>query len=451
MILNRRLSAFQKFIFVCFLAVPLTFHPQDALFAYERYSPNDEWLSAARKRIEKIRKENISVQVLDKNGKAVEGSLVKIKMLKHAFGFGSAVSAHHLMINSGGSNRYREIFLGRFNKSVLHNDLKSAAWEAGKINPAESIFHHTQTFSALSFLEMSNIPVRGHYITLGQFPKNINLLHYGYHNDKLDEYKIDLFDHIKEKVSAVGNLVSEWDVINHPLGLGGATLDKLFGKQIFLDIFKSVHELNPNAILYLNEGNILSNQRRADKYGEIIRYLIENEAPIGGIGIMGHMKRNFLTSPTEIMKILDQFALFKLPIQITEFDVQFGGRGQRAFLSDKELELQADYTRAFLTAVFSHPSVVGIVLWGFWEGRHWYPSAALYNEDWSVKPNGIVWENLVHKEWWTDVQGRTNASGVFQTRCFLGDYEIEVQQNRKRKKLKIHHEKGDRQIQFVLD
>jgi hypothetical protein len=39
-------------------------------------------------------------------------------------------------------------------------------------------------------------------------------------------------------------------------------------------------------------------------------------------------------------------------------------------------ELQADYTRDFLTLAYSHPTVVGVQLWGFWERSHWKPEAA---------------------------------------------------------------------------
>ena len=35
--------------------------------------------------------------------------------------------------------------------------------------------------------------------------------------------------------------------------------------------------------------------------------------------------------------------------------------------------MQADYTRDFLILAFSHPSVVGVQLWGFWENAHWIP------------------------------------------------------------------------------
>lgn len=65
-----------------------------------------------------------------------------------------------------------------------------------------------------------------------------------------------------------------------------------------------------------------------------------------------------------------------------------------ALLSDDE-RLQADYLRDVMTMAFSHPAMQAIVMWGFWEGRHWKPDAALYRKDWSTKPAGKVWEELV--------------------------------------------------------
>jgi endo-1,4-beta-xylanase len=113
--------------------------------------------------------------------------------------------------------------------------------------------------------------------------------------------------------------------------------------------------------------------------------------------------------------------------------------------------LQADYMRDFLIAAFSHPSVVGVVMWGFWEGRDWYPDAALYRKDWSIKPNGRVWEDLVLKQWWTDVKGKSDKRGCFQTRGFLGDYKIEVTYKGRSKAVPVKLEKGGTKIRITLD
>lgn len=116
-----------------------------------------------------------------------------------------------------------------------------------------------------------------------------------------------------------------------------------------------------------------------------------------------------------MLAILDRFAALGLDISITEHDID-----------TQDEQLQADFTRDFLTTVFSHPSVVAILTWGFWENSHWRPNAAYYRSDWSITPAGQAWLDLVMKKWWTTASLETGANGAARTRGFLGSYEITV-------------------------
>jgi hypothetical protein len=102
-------------------------------------------------------------------------------------------------------------------------------------------------------------------------------------------------------------------------------------------------------------------------------------------------------------------------IHITEFDIDV-----------EDEEIQGQYTRDFMTTVFAHPSVTGFMMWGFWEGRHWKPRAAMFRRDWSLKPNAQAYLELVFDKWWTRAHGRTGASGDFTTRAFKGEHEVTV-------------------------
>ena len=90
---------------------------------------------------------------------------------------------------------------------------------------------------------------------------------------------------------------------------------------------------------------------------------------------------------------------------------------------------QADYTRDFMTVMFSHPNVAGIQFWGFGEGAHWKPEAALYREDWSEKPNLLAYRELVFNQWWTSETGVTGKDGAFTSRGFLGRHLATVTLN----------------------
>jgi hypothetical protein len=125
---------------------------------------------------------------------------------------------------------------------------------------------------------------------------------------------------------------------------------------------------------------------------------------------------NTLTPPDRVYEILDRFAALGLDIKITEFDI-----------NSTDEAAQADYTRDYLTICFSHPAVKGFYKWGFWEGRHWRPNAAMFRRDWSEKPNAQAWRDLIYKDWWTTADGTTGEEGKYAVRAFQGTHAVEVE------------------------
>jgi hypothetical protein len=81
----------------------------------------------------------------------------------------------------------------------------------------------------------------------------------------------------------------------------------------------------------------------------------------------------------------------------------------------------------YLTVMFSHPAMEAITMWGFWQGTHWRPDAALYRSNWSEKPSLLAYQDLVFNDWWTDVMGSADELGEFLVRAFKGEYEITVE------------------------
>jgi hypothetical protein len=126
-------------------------------------------------------------------------------------------------------------------------------------------------------------------------------------------------------------------------------------------------------------------------------------------------------------------------------------RLQRADINGTDEQLQADYTRDYMTLAFSHPAVTGFLSWGFWEGQGWRSDAAYFRKDWSIKPAGKVWIDLVMNKWWSRVSGQTDARGACSNRCFLGDYEITVIYNGKSKTLRTTLKKESAPVDVVLE
>jgi endo-1,4-beta-xylanase len=146
-----------------------------------------------------------------------------------------------------------------------------------------------------------------------------------------------------------------------------------------------------------------------------VQFLLAHGAPVGGLGLQSHIGEQ-PNAPVEVLKVLDRYARFHLPMRVTEFDIR-----------TKDEQLQADYTRDFFTLMFSHPSVVGVQVWGFWAKAHWRPEGAMYRSDWSEKPNGAVYRALVLDQWRTHLDGTTDPAGRLAARGFYGEYHVEVE------------------------
>lgn len=173
--------------------------------------------------------------------------------------------------------------------------------------------------------------------------------------------------------------------------------------------------------LYTNEMGALGGQWQRSQYLDYIEHLVENDYPIDGIGFMGHHQQQWgqMLDVEDLLSGIDQFAQFDLPLLVTEFDIEILDRRNA-----QDVDVQVDYTRDFLTALFSKEAVEGVLSWGFWEDDHWRPSGAYYDSDWTLRENGEQYLDLVFEQWWTDESGETADDGVYATRGFKGDYEI---------------------------
>lgn len=394
--------------------------------SYPGREANAPWRQAAAERIEKLRKGDLTVVVTDAAGKPIAGASVGVHMRRHAFGFGSAVQARMMVDPSADGEKYREV-VKKFSRVVFESDLKWPYWNKQEVAPA------------LAWLKDQNIDVRGHCLVWPSWQ----------HTAKgLRELKDDpaalrkrVNDHITEIVSTYRGQLVDWDVINE-VYTNHDVVDVL-GQSCMVEWFKLARQADPNVNLYINDYSILTgggtDTAHQDAYEKTIRYLIEQGAPIQGIGLQSHFGSR-LTGPEKLLKILDRFAATGLRLQSTEFDIN---------ITDEQC--QGDYLRDFMTTLFSHPAVDGIVMWGFWEGRHWRPEAALYRKDWSVKPNGQAWLDLVTKQWWTDVTGRSNGEGRFMTRGFAGEYEVEVSAGGKNKQARVQLPTSGQTVKVVLE
>ena len=372
---------------------------------YVGREPNAPWRKEADARIDKYRKANLTVQVVDSSDRPVAGAKVHVRQLRHAYEFGSFVESPLLLQNEDG-RKYREWFLSANNKATTPMYWADWGWE----NPDE----YARYMQYPQWLKAHGIRIKAHVLIYPGWQFMPTRIKQFEHDPQLLWNAMER--HIREKLAATKpfGFVS-WDVTNETRDL--RDLPKVFGsEEVYVRMFKLAHELAPSPTLFLNENTILTSGGTTDpqqaEFERMIRYLLSHGAPLQGIGMQAHFS-DALTPPSDIWRIVDRFAKFGLPILITEFDLPI-----------QDPQAQADYTRDLLTAWFAHPATTGFTMWGFWEGSMWQPAGALVDRNWNVKPNGQAWLDLVKKRWWTDTTIVTDAKGIATTRVFKGDYEI---------------------------
>jgi len=369
------------------------------------------WRKGAGERIEKHRKAGIAVRVVDGEGKAVRGAVVRVEQVRHAFGFGNILNPRTFDVGGRDGEMYRRIFAEHFNKTTFESGFRWQNWyaaaRAGRADEGKKLLDRM-----IAFCQKHDIGIRGHYLSWApvEYRKN-KPTDFVKHPDKLWP---QLSAHMDEMLTFTRGRLAEWDVINHIIGWNPTMRTVTGSDEIYAKIIRHARSKTKTP-LWVNEGSVLSRGSRIESYEKIIRYLAARNAKPDGIGFMAHFRDRHLRPIEQFRPLYDRFAKFGVPLQLTEFDID-----------SRDEQLQADYLRDVMTITFSHPSFNAIVMWGFWEGRHWRPNAALWRKDWSIKPAGTMWKKLVFETWWTDESGKTDAAGRFATRGFLGTYKITV-------------------------
>ncbi|KAL4219384.1 hypothetical protein ACF0H5_021964 [Mactra antiquata] len=363
---------------------------------------NTNWKTEANARIEQIRKADISISLTGTQGHQYD---VEITQTKHEFGFGSAVGAHQL-VDPNYSN-YAQAFYENFEWAVLENALK---WR--QMEKTQGHVVYDTAMNALHALNNKGIKVRAHNIFWGIDRHCPNWV--------LTTSKQDLPNiitkRINDVVSHTKNLVEHWDVNNENLH-GDWFEEKLHDPNITMKMFTDTHGVDPDVKLFLNDFGVMEHGMAVPLTNQAKRFK-DNGVPIYGIGVQSHIK-NVDFDPSVFKLILDKVAEAGLPIWITELT-----------LATTDENAKARALEDIYTLYFSHPSVEGVLLWGFWDGKIFNKNVALF-EGANVTPNaaGRAYQTLFKTTWRTHVTKSLNSDGPITIRGFKGEYTINIKQN----------------------
>ena len=273
-------------------------------------------------------------------------------------------------------------FLGNIIAGSVPTDFKNY-WNqvtpenSGKWGSVEAIrddMNWDQLDMAYDFAKDNGLPFRQHTFVWGQQqPAWMSTLN-------AEEQKAEVEEWIKAYCERYP-LTDYIDVVNEPLhavpnyssALGGSGTT---GWDWIVWTFEKAREYCPNAKLYINDYNIVSNDASTNNYLSIINVLKERDL-IDGIGEQGHFME---TTPVNTIEAnLDKFFQTELPVHITEFDLNIASDSQQ----------EAKYKELF-PVLWEHPAVHGITLWGYRQGNIWREDAYLVRSNNTERP-AMTW------------------------------------------------------------
>lgn len=432
------LSMFRRAVDI--LDARFTLHPEETdpttltrpARAYVGHEPDAPWRAEAAQRIDRYRKADLTIHVTDRWGQPVPNATVRIEQQRHAYPFGTAVvgtrltdaprefdpesfpdaeAARALFIEDNA--KYRQFLLENFNAVVFENELKWPQW-AG-VRP--DLYQQEWSLQAIEWLRERDFVIKGHCMVWGSWRFTPEWLREK--EDDVEALQTAVRTHIRDIGNATADRAHYWDVLNEPMS--HRNLIELLGMEAVAEWFKEAREAVPNTRLVMNEFDLVGNggnpTRRA-RFIEFYKTLQELGGEMDVIGLQGHFWSERFTAPEDVWRIIDElYEATGLPMMISEFDTNFPNE-----------QMQADYTRDFLTAWFAHPKTEAFLMWGFWGGAHWMGDAgALIRRDWTTKPAFYAYRDLVYSDWWTRASLRTDSAGRAQERVFHGQHKIVVE------------------------
>ncbi len=376
-------------------------------FTYGGREAGAAWRKEALQRIEDLRTAPLTIKIVDAKGNPVSGATVSATMVQSEFIWGTAVKESLLANDLPDAVPYRRYLKELFNTAVIENGFKAARWYGQSARKAE-------TMGAFQWLLQSGLRQRGHNLVWPGWKFNPQVFRETAEKDTA-AFRQLLETDIRTKMAVTKGHVIAWDVVNEYVHEND--FFKVLPTSEVVRWYQLAKELDPAAQLFFNEYAMLNSvvsPKNIQEYIDTVMRLRTAGAPIEAIGVQGHVGRQ-PRNPAQIITDLNLFKPLGLPVQITEFDI-----------NSPDEALQADYTRDFLIACYSHPVVTGFTNWGFWESAHWKPDAAMFRKDWSAKPNAAVWREWVTGKWKTSFNKVADKNGIVTNNGHLGRYEITV-------------------------
>lgn len=379
-----------------------------------------------KKKTDKVRRRDVVLKfggAGSGSASAISGASIRVMQMDTSFAFGACINP--AVIQDQG---FVDFFTKHFDWAVFENELKWYHTE-----PAQGQLNYADTDALLDFCDAHGKPVRGHCIfwavdnVVQQWVKAL---------DK-DGLNAAVQARLNSLLTRYAGRFPHYDVNNEMLH--GSFFQTRLGDDINAFMFKETARIDPGATLFVNDYNVeggMDPNATPEKYIAQINALQEKGAPVGGIGLQGHV-----TNPVGevVCDALDKLATTDLPIWLTELDV-----------CESDVDLRAEDLEVVLREAYAHPGVEGVIFWGFMQGHMWRQDACLVNADGTVNDAGERFIDL-RREWTSHARGKIDSDGHFKFRGYHGSYVVQLSTATGKMHKTFSVEKGDTPLVLDMD
>ena len=419
------------------------------LFSMQNLIAQSSWNDPAEKErvqnnIEKYRKGDAAITILDKNGKPLRNATLNIQQQTHEFLFGSNLFVLHQLATPELNRKYESAFTHLFNFATMPFYWRELEPEQNHLRfkeGSDSIWRRPPPDELVKWCKAHQIVIKGHqllYVKRKFMPDWISA------NDS-NKLKALAGKRMTQLAERYGKDVSIWDAVNEEMARIAKPAQWDAVPHDFLSwAFKKADSLFPKTTQLLINDETKTSHYSTQNYVDMVQGLLGQHVRVDGIGIQFHMLQpdKFLNgeiyTPEVMHHAYQQLSTFGKPLWITEITIPTKG--------NNGLQDQATIVTNIYKLWFSEPEMKGITWWNLGDGTAFGAENNFYggllDSAMNPKPSYKVLDQLINHEWKTNLSVKTDANGNVKFRGFHGKYSILVKKGNKTEKFNFQLESG---------
>lgn len=413
--------------------------------SYEKRWTDRATVDRINANIEKHRKGDAVVQVVDASGKPVADAQVKLEQTGHDFLFGCNAFVLGQLKTPEENRLYEERFLKLFNFATVPFYWEGTEPAEGELRYKEGcrdVWRRPPAERFLPWAQKNQVTLKGH-----------PLLWHAYNPSWLpkdpDKLRALYQKRFREIASQFGDKIAIWDVVNEsqvcPKTYPLFTPDRDYVRWAFAE---AVPLFPADRITMINEvTNYNFFPAESNPYFAQVKSLLAAGAKVRGIGFQYHYFRRahldtFLKDakcdPAKLLDVYEKFGDFNLPLYVTEITIPSAGPDGDAL----QARVVADHYRLW----FSAPNMAGITWWNLGDGTavkgENEAQGGLVDGQFAPKSAYRALDRLINDEWKTRAAVTTNATGQANFRGFFGKYKVTISVGGKTRQVDFEHHRS---------